>query len=53
MVARVRALGAEHERAIMAPLTPAERDQLADMLHRLADAEGLAPGIHPGLRKLR
>ncbi|MDO8187245.1 MarR family transcriptional regulator [Conexibacter sp. JD483] len=53
MTARVRALGAEHEAAILAPLSRAERDQLAAMLRRLADAEGLAPGIHPGLRKMR
>jgi DNA-binding MarR family transcriptional regulator len=53
MTARVRELGAAHEREMMAPLSRAEREQLADMLRRLADAEGLAPGIHPGLRKLR
>jgi DNA-binding MarR family transcriptional regulator len=53
MTARVRAIGAEHERAITAPLSRAERDQLAALLRRVADAEGLAPGIHPGLRKLR
>ena len=42
----------EHEQAIAAPLTPAERAQLSKLLGKLASAHGLVPGIHPGYRNL-
>ena len=42
----------EHEQAIAAPLTPAERAQLSTLLGKLAAAHGLVPGIHPGYRNL-
>ena len=42
----------EHEQAISAPLTQAERAQLSKLLGKLASAHGLVPGIHPGYRSL-
>ena len=42
----------EHEQAIRAPLTQAERAQLSKLLGKLAAAHGLVPGIHPGYRNL-
>ena len=42
----------EHEQAISAPLTEAERAQLSKLLGKLATAHGLVPGIHPGYRNL-
>jgi DNA-binding MarR family transcriptional regulator len=42
----------EHEQAISAPLTEAERAQLSKLLGKLAAAHGLMPGIHPGYRNL-
>lgn len=42
----------EHEQAISAPLTQAERAQLSKLLGKLAAAHGLVPGIHPGYRQL-
>ena len=42
----------EHEQAISAPLTQAERAQLSKLLGKLAAAHGLVPGIHPGYRNL-
>jgi DNA-binding MarR family transcriptional regulator len=42
----------EHEQAISAPLTQAERAQLSKLLGKLASAHGLVPGIHPGYRNL-
>ena len=42
----------EHEQAISAPLTEAERAQLSKLLGKLAAAHGLVPGIHPGYRNL-
>ncbi|MDB5716540.1 MAG: Transcriptional regulator, MarR family [Sphingomonadales bacterium] len=41
-----------HERAITAALDDDERAQLVALLQRLADEQGLAPGIHPGFRRL-
>lgn len=45
-------LAAEHEDALLAALDPAERRTLADLLGRVAAAEGLTPGVHPGYRDL-
>jgi DNA-binding MarR family transcriptional regulator len=45
-------LAAEHEAAMLAPLDPEERRTLADLLGRVAAAEGLTPGVHPGYRDL-
>ena len=42
----------EHEQAISAPLTHAERAQLSELLGKLAAAHGLVPGVHPGYRNL-
>jgi len=42
----------EHEQAITAPLTQAERAHLSKLLGKLAAAHGLVPGIHPGYRNL-
>jgi len=43
----------EHELAISAPLTPAERTELSRLLAKLAAGHGLVPGVHPGYRNLR
>jgi DNA-binding MarR family transcriptional regulator len=42
----------EHEHAVAAPLTQAERAQLSALLAKLAAAHGLVPGVHPGYRDL-
>ena len=42
----------EHEQAISAPLTEAERAQLSKLLGKLAAAHGLVPGVQPGYRSL-
>jgi DNA-binding MarR family transcriptional regulator len=47
-MARLAQLGAEHEDAMCAPLDTAERQQLHGLLRRLADHQGLSPGVHPG-----
>jgi DNA-binding MarR family transcriptional regulator len=46
-------LAGEHEADLLAPLDPAERRTLAELLGRVAAAEGLTPGVHPGYRDLR
>lgn len=45
-------LAAEHEDALLATLDADERRTLADLLGRVAAAEGLTPGVHPGYRDL-
>ena len=42
----------EHQDSIRAALDEAERAKLAEFLRRIAAEQGLAPGIHPGFRKL-
>jgi DNA-binding MarR family transcriptional regulator len=43
-------ISAEHEAAITAPLSAAERTELSALLAKLAEGHGLRPGIHPGFR---
>jgi DNA-binding MarR family transcriptional regulator len=50
MLARIAAIGREHDDAICRTLDAAEREQLRTLLARIADDQGLRPGIHPGYR---
>lgn len=43
---------AEHEADLCAALTDDELDRLAALLRRIADQQGLTPGVHPGYRHL-
>jgi len=40
-----------HEAELLASLDEPERDQLVGLLQRIAAAEGLPAGVHPGLRR--
>src|ERR1700759_334983 len=51
-MAALSQVASDHEQAITAPLTPAERPQLTRPLANLAAAHGLVPGVHPGYRTL-
>ncbi len=42
----------EHDEALCAALTAAERERLAALLLRIAEQQGLKPGVHPGFRRL-
>jgi DNA-binding MarR family transcriptional regulator len=42
----------EHQQALCAALEPREQEQLAAMLLRIAEQQGLRPGVHPGYRTL-
>jgi DNA-binding MarR family transcriptional regulator len=42
--------GAAHENDICAALDPAERQALNRLLSRIANQQGLTPGVHPGYR---
>lgn len=45
-------VGKAHNEALCAALNAKERQQLAELLARIADREGLTPGVHPGFRRL-
>jgi DNA-binding MarR family transcriptional regulator len=45
-------IAGEHQQALCAALGDSERAQLAGFLTRIAAQQGLAPGVHPGFRKL-
>src|SRR5262245_23773327 len=43
----------DHETAVLASLSTQERELLASLLVRIADQQGLTPGVHPGFARLR
>lgn len=51
-LASLREIADAHEAEITAALTPQERLHIAGLLRRLADANQLTPGVHPGYRSL-
>jgi DNA-binding MarR family transcriptional regulator len=53
MLGRIGQIAREHQQALCAALTDAEREKLADLLQKIADQQGLTPGIHPGYQRLR
>jgi DNA-binding MarR family transcriptional regulator len=42
----------EHQDSLLASLSKEEREQLADLLQRIADEQGLMPGVHPGFSRI-
>ncbi|MYV99551.1 MarR family winged helix-turn-helix transcriptional regulator [Streptomyces sp. SID3343] len=53
LLAGLREVGMAHEAQICADLSPGERGQLIGLLRRVADHQGLTPGVHPGYRSVR
>ncbi|MEU0836786.1 MarR family transcriptional regulator [Streptomyces sp. NPDC005969] len=53
MLAQLREVGAAHEQHLCQALSPDEHQQLTGLLRRLAEQQGLTPGVHPGYRSLR
>jgi DNA-binding MarR family transcriptional regulator len=51
-LAQVATVARAHEHAITTALDDAERTQLAALLGRVAAEQGLAPGVHPGFRRM-
>ena len=45
-------IATEHEDALCAALNPEERLQLRDLCRRIAEQQGLTPGVHPGYRTM-
>jgi DNA-binding MarR family transcriptional regulator len=48
----IAAVARAHDDAVCAALSAGEREQLRELLRRVADQQGLTPGVHPGYRKL-
>lgn len=53
LLRRIAEVATAHEGDMTATLTDAEREVLRDLLSRIAEAQGLTPGVHPGYRRLR
>ncbi|MFE9203374.1 MarR family winged helix-turn-helix transcriptional regulator [Micromonospora sp. NPDC007230] len=49
---RMRPIATAHEDDLCAALSTDERSQLANLLQRIADQQGLVPHVHPGYRNL-
>ena len=50
LLGELRKVGAAHEKDVCQALTAPEQRQLAELLRRVADQQGLVPGVHPGYR---
>jgi len=46
-------IGREHMESLCASLTAVEREQLGELLQKIATEQGLSPGVHPGYRRMR
>lgn len=53
MLAEIRELGLEHEDELTTALDDDERQILMELLQRVADQQGLEPGVHPSYRSSR
>ncbi|WP_328300966.1 MarR family transcriptional regulator [Streptomyces sp. NBC_00435] len=53
LLGSLREVASAHEQQVCEPLSAEEREQLAALLGRLAEAQGLTPGVHPGYRSVR
>ncbi len=52
VLAQIGRTAREHDTDLCAPLDREEREVLAALLGRIADAQGLTRGVHPGFGKL-
>ncbi len=53
LLERIGRVAREHQESLLTSLNTDERDQLASLLRRIADQQGLQAGVHPGFAKLR
>lgn len=49
---RIGKVAREHQDALLSALSDEERCQLTELLRRIAYAQGLSPGVHPGYQRL-
>lgn len=43
----------QHQDALCAALSREQRDMLAELLQKIAEQQGLTPGVHPGYRRMK
>jgi DNA-binding MarR family transcriptional regulator len=48
----IRKVAREHQEALLRALSGEERETLGGLLTRIADQQGLTPGVHPGYQGL-
>jgi DNA-binding MarR family transcriptional regulator len=53
LLERIGRVAREHQESLLASLSAEERDQLAALLRRIAEQQGLQPGVHPGFARPR
>jgi DNA-binding MarR family transcriptional regulator len=46
-------IAAKHQDELCAALDAKEREQLATLLDKIAEQQGLTPGVHPGFSRMR
>jgi len=52
-LSEISRIGREHMESLCASLTAAEREQLGELLQKIATEQGLSLGVHPGYRRMR
>ena len=52
LLQRLRQVATAHEADVTTALTADERQALVELLRKVADQQGLTPGVHPGYRRL-
>jgi DNA-binding MarR family transcriptional regulator len=52
LVGQLREVAMAHEADVTTALSAEDRRVLVDLLRRVADQQGLTPGVHPGYRRL-
>jgi len=50
---KIGQIAREHQDALCASLSNAERETLSELLQKISEEQGLTPGVHPGYRRLR
>lgn len=53
MLESVGRIGQQHQQALLTSLSDGEQHQLAGLLQRIAEEQGLVPGVHPGYSRMR
>jgi DNA-binding MarR family transcriptional regulator len=51
-LAEIGQVAREHQEALLAALDSGEREQLARLLRKVAEEQGLLPEVHPGFKRL-
>jgi DNA-binding MarR family transcriptional regulator len=52
ILSEIGRIGREHQDSLCVSLSGDEREALGEMLSRIAEEQGLTPGVHPGYRRM-